>query len=199
MSITIYYVTKETMQRYKLKTPEQFETEMAPFVRAVIERERGNRLFEWGCKLFYFDRRKCLQVMHFETKLVVFLVDLKMKDLEQAASAVANYLLDMYSEDKDMLQALYNYFAIAPLVCFDRITDKSIISSMNGIQNRGAWDGYRFYDYIKDGILHTRQINRDVNEMPQTRKVDGKEEWIHPYELFAKTIKKHFGGTYDRT
>ena len=54
----IYYATKETLQRYKLKTPEQFESEMAPFVRAVVNRERGNRLFEWGCKLFYFDRRK---------------------------------------------------------------------------------------------------------------------------------------------
>ena len=73
----IYYATKETLQRYKLKTPEQFESEMAPFVRAVVNRERGNRLFEWGCKLFYFDRRKCLQIMHFETKLVIFLVDLK--------------------------------------------------------------------------------------------------------------------------
>ena len=54
----IYYATKETLQRYKLKTPEQFESEMAPFVRTVVDRERGNRLFEWGCKLFYFDRRK---------------------------------------------------------------------------------------------------------------------------------------------
>ena len=44
----IYYATKETLQRYKLKTPEQFESEMAPFVRAVVNRERGNRLFEWG-------------------------------------------------------------------------------------------------------------------------------------------------------
>lgn len=78
----IYYATKETLQRYKLKTPEQFESEMAPFVRAVVNRERKNRLFEWGCKLFYFDRRKCLQIMHFETKLVIFLVDLKVKDLE---------------------------------------------------------------------------------------------------------------------
>ena len=63
---------------------------------------------------------------------------------------------------------------------------------MNNVQTRWAWDGYHFYDYIKDGILHTKQINRDVNKMPVTRKVDGKEEWFIPYDLFAKTIKKHF-------
>ena len=189
----IYYATKETMQRYKLKTPEQLRPEIALIAQAVIQRERGNRIYEWGCKLFYFDRRKCMQIMHVETKLVVFLVDLKMKDLEHAGNAVANYLLDMYADDLDMQQALKAYFASAPFVCFDHITDKSIISSMNGIQTRWAWDGYRFYDYIKDGVLHTKQINRDVNEMPVTRKVNGKEEWIVPYELFAQIIKKNFG------
>ena len=189
----IYYATKETLQRYKLKTPEQFESEMAPLVQAVINREQGNRLFEWGCKLFYFDRRKCLQIMHCETKLVIFLVDFKVKDLENVGDAVAHYLLDMYAKDPDMVQALKHYFSVAPLVCFDRITDRSIIASMNGVQSRWAWDGYRFYEYIKDGVLHTKQINRDVNKMPQMRKVNGKEEWLFPYELFAQTIKTHFG------
>ena len=189
----IYYATKETMQRYKLKTPELFQSEIAPLVQAVVQRERGNRIYEWGCKLFYFDRRKCLQLMHFETKLVVFLVDLKMKDLEHAANAVANYLMDMYSDDVQMRKALESYFTASPLVCFDRITDRSIIASMNTVQTRWAWDGYRFYDYIQNGILHTRRINREVNEMPVTRKVNGKEEWFIPYELFSQTIKKRFG------
>ena len=189
----IYYATKETMLRYKLKTPEQLSPEISPMAQAVVQRERGNRIYEWGCNFFYFDRRKCMQIMHFETKLVVFLVDLKIKDLEYAGNAVANYLLDMYADDLEMQQALKVYYASSPSVCFDRITDKSIISSMNEIQTRWAWDGYHFDDYIKDGVLHTRQINRDVNEMPVTRKVNEKEEWIVPYELFAQIIKKNFG------
>ena len=130
--------------------------------------------------------------MHFETKLVVFLINLKMDELKFSGDAVAHYLLDMYSSDEGMQEALMRYFAAAPFVCFDKITDRSIISSMNNVQTRWAWDGYHFYDYIKDGILHTKQINRDVNKMPVTRKVDGKEEWFIPYDLFAKTIKKHF-------
>ena len=51
----IYYATKETMQRYKLKTPDQLKAEIAPYAQAIVENERGNRLYEWGCKLFYFD------------------------------------------------------------------------------------------------------------------------------------------------
>ena len=188
----IFYATKETMQRYKLKTPDQLKAEIAPYAQAVVQSEQGNRLYEWGCKLFYFDRRKCLQVMHFETKLVIFLVDIKIKELEFAVNAVPQYLMDMYASDDIMQRALERYFESSPFACFDKITDRSIISSMNNVQTRWAWDGYHFYDYIKDGILHTRQINRDVNEMPVTRKVDGKEEWFIPYDRFAEAIKKHF-------
>lgn len=189
----IYYATKETMQRYKLKTPDEFTSENAPIAQMIVQREKGNRLYEWGCKLFYFDRRKCLQVMHFETKFVIFLIDLKMKDLEFSANAVAQYIMDMYSADKKMQKALERYFASSPYVCFDKIIDRSIIASMNSIQTRWAMDGYRFYDYVKDGVLYTKQINRDVNHFPTTRKVGDKEEWIIPYELFSETIKRQFG------
>lgn len=188
----IFYATKETMTRYKLKTPEQFQSEIGPFVRMAAEKERGNRIYEWGCKLFYFDRRKCLQVMHFETKLVIFLVDLKQKDLEFTANIVANYLMDIYAEDSEMVAALNRFFASSPVAIFDKISDRSIIASMNSIQTNWAHDGYAFYSYIQDGILHTRKINREVNEYPVTRKVDGKTEWIVPYALFAQTIKREF-------
>lgn len=188
----IFYATKETMQRYKLKAPEELNSEMAPYAQAIINKEKGNRLYEWGCKLFYFNRRKCLQVMHFETKLVIFLIDVKISELQFAVNAVPQYLMDMYSSDADMQRALELYITSASFICFDRITDRSIISSMNGIQNRWAFDGYVFYDYIHDGILHTKQINREVNEMPVTRKVNGKDEWIIPYNFFAETIKKNF-------
>lgn len=76
----IYYATKETMQRYKLKTPEKLDPSISPLAQAVKQKEAGQRIYEWGCKLFYFDRRKCLQIMHFETKLVIYLVDLKMAE-----------------------------------------------------------------------------------------------------------------------
>ena len=188
----IFYATKETMQRYKLNTPEKLSPEIAPYARAVIQREQGNSLYEWGCKLFYVDGRKSLQVMHFASKLVIFLVDVKIKELEFAVDAIPQYLTDMYASDPRMLQALDRYFASSPIACFDKITDRSIIASMNAVQSRWAWDGRYFYRYIHDGIMQTRQINRDVNEMPVTRKVNGKEEWIIPYKRFAEVLKKHY-------
>ena len=81
----IYYATRQTLQRYKIKTLDEiFAGEVTPeearFL-AQVRQESGNRLYEWGCKLFYFDGRKSLQLMHFETRLVVFLIDMKQKEL----------------------------------------------------------------------------------------------------------------------
>lgn len=188
----IYYATREIMQRYKLKTPEEMTSENALIASAVAEKERGNQLFEWGCKLFDFDRRKCLQVMHYETGLVIFLIDIKVNEIEFAANAVAEYLMDMYSSDPVMIKALERYYASSPIVCFDKITNRSIISKMNHIQSDWALEGYRFYDYIRDGIFHTKELNRDINDYPFSMKVNQKKQWFIPYDLFAQTIKKQF-------
>lgn len=191
----IYYATKETMQRYKLKTPEEFESPNAPLVQIVKQAEAGDPIYEWGCKLFYFDRRKCLQFMHFETRLVIYLVNVKVKDIDFSANALANYLMDMYDTDEEMCCALEAYFASSPFVIFDRITNRSVISHMNFTLSRWAYDGYLFYDYIVDGVLLTQQINRDVNELPVRLRIDGKETMVLPYEHFAERIKARFSDT----
>ena len=46
----IFYAAKETLERYKLKTHDQISEPMRPFVKAIIEKERGNFIYEWGCK-----------------------------------------------------------------------------------------------------------------------------------------------------
>lgn len=188
----IYYATKGTMEVFELKTPENMHPSISPLAQAVKQKEAGQRIYEWGCKAFDFDGRKCLQIMHFETKMVIYLIDWKADEIEYAANAVAEYLMDMYKDDKQMQNALKRFFRSAFYVAFDRITDRSMITSMNSVLNRWAMDGYRFYDYIDNGTLYTKKINRDVNEIPATITINGRKEWIIPYEYFAQTIKSRF-------
>ena len=91
-----------------------------------------------------------------------------------------------------MQKSLEKYFASAPIACFDKITNRSIIAKLNHIQSDWTWDGYRFYEYIRDGILHTKEINRDVNDCPFSTKDSGKENWHIPYRYFAEVIKEAF-------
>ena len=44
----IFYATKETLGRYKLKTPDQMSEPIRPFIKAIIEREQGNSIYEGG-------------------------------------------------------------------------------------------------------------------------------------------------------
>ena len=88
----IYYATQETMDRYKLKRPHEMSTGIKVLCEQIFDIERGNSLYEWGVKLFYFDRRKCLQIVHFLTKITVFLIDCKVNEIENAANAVVQYL-----------------------------------------------------------------------------------------------------------
>lgn len=189
----IYYATQQTLKRYKLNTPKNFHSKTGDIVRMIANKERGNRLYEWGCKLFYFDRRKCLQVVHFASKLTIFLIDIKMDDIVYAANAVAQYIFDIYDGDKMMKRALERYFESSPIVVFDKITDRSIIATLNKTQSDLAEDGYYFYEFIKNGILQTKEINRKINrDWIFTRKVNGKTEYIRSAEEFEKLIKENF-------
>lgn len=42
----VFYATKETMQRYKLKTPEEMEPDILPLVQTVRQKEAGQRIYE---------------------------------------------------------------------------------------------------------------------------------------------------------
>lgn len=187
----IYYATQQTLEKYKLSTPENFRSEMGDIVRMIARKERGNRLYEWGCKLFYFDRRKCLQVIHFESKLTIFLNDIKTNDIAYAAMPL--HIFDIYDGDKVMKCALERYFNSSPIAVFDKITDRSIIYTLNKTQRDWAQDGYFFYNFIENGILQSKKINRKINRnWIFTRKINGKTEYINSAEEFERIIKENF-------
>ena len=82
---------------------------------------------------------------------------------------------------------------------FDKLTDRSIITRMNYMQSRWAMDGDLFYRFLRDGILHTREINREANQLPTSEKVNGKEVWFTPYRRFAEVILERFGKSRNET
>ena len=190
----IMYVTKETFERYKLKPPEDLKPPLDELARTVIEKEAGDRLCEWGGKLFYFDRRKCIQIVNCASKFTLFLVDVKLSDLPKIGDYIAEYIFDIYSEDKEMLSALGRMFEEHRYMCFSKLTDKSIISTLNSTQSRFAEDGYRFYDFISDGILHTKDINRKINsDWLFTMTINKKTDYFYACEKFRELVLERYG------
>lgn len=192
----IIYVTKETFERYKFKLPEDFSDPIDKAIaNAVLQRESGDRLLEWGGKLFYFDRRKCLQVVNFASKLTLVLVNIKMEDREYIGNIIANYMLKLYEDNKKMTRLLERLFEEHPAVCFSRLKDKSAIATLNHTQTDYLLDGYRLGDYIRDGILHTVELNNEINrEWLFKQKIDEKTEYIHPAERFEQLLRERYEG-----
>ena len=190
----IIYATKQTMERYKLKLPEELTPPTDQLVQRIIEKEGGDRLQEWGAKLFYFDRRKCIQVVNFASKFTIFLIDMKVADIDDIGDRLVFYMLELYKNDKEMTKALKKMFAKSPAVCFSKLTDRSIIATLNTTQGGFAEDGYRLYDYIWDGILHSIELNHDINfKWSFTMKVNGRTERFYPGEKFRELVVARYG------
>lgn len=126
--------------------------------------------------------------------MTIFLINVKVGEVEYVADMIAHYLLELYKTDKKMIKALKNMFKIYTLTCFDRLKDKSAISTLNATQRDFAGDGYHFYDFVSDGILHTVQINYRVNfDWLFTMKIDAKTEYFYPGEKFREIVVDRFG------
>ncbi len=189
----IFYVTKQTFERYKLKMPEDMRFPINEIGKSIILREGGNRLLEWGGKLFYFDRRKCIQFVNFASKLTLFLFDIKMDDLPNVGNYMANYLFDIYSEDKKMTKSIERFFDEHPACCFSKLIDKSAIATLNHTQLSFADDGYRFYSFIENGILNTRKINRMINtDWLFTQKINGETEYFYAADKFKDLLTEMY-------
>ncbi len=190
----IIYATKQTFERYKLKLPSELSHPINMIAQTVIENESGDKLLEWGAKLFYFDRRKCIQVVNFASKFTLFLIDVRVADLENVGDMIAHYLLELYNEDKEMEKALKKMFEANPVTCFAKLTDKSAIATLNTTQSRFADDGYRFYEFIREGILHTMEINHAVNfKWLFTMKIEGKTEYFYAGEKLRELVIERYG------
>ena len=189
----ILYATAKTMQRYKLKTSNELSPEMPLLAHATIERDAGSMLREWGIKLFYFDGRKCLQAVNFASKLTLFLFDIKIGDLENIGPLMVEYMLDLYQDDPEMIKCLRQMFEQDRFIAFAPLKNRSMISTLNMTQLDYAFDGRRFWEYVENGVLHTRRINRDVNfNYFFTYKAIGMKDYYYPAELFREQVIKAY-------
>jgi len=188
----ILYATKQTIERYKIVLPQDMHSPFKEIALSTLQKEGGDRLLEWGAKLFYFNRRKCLQVVNFASKLTLFLFDVKVDDLYYVGNAIAHYLLDIYSDNVVMTKLLDRFFEDYPVLTFGRLTDKRAIATLNRTQLTFADDDW-FYNFVEKNVLQTRKINKKINfDWFFTEKNDGKTEYFYSGEKFERLLKERY-------
>lgn len=189
----ILYATKQTIKDLDIPMPEELSDFNNIMAKNIIKEQTDDKLLEWGLKVFYFDRRKCVQAVNFASKMAIFLFDIKNDEIQCIANGIAMYLNEIYSKDKKMLNLLERFYKEYPACAFSRLTNKSIIASLNHNQFEFADDGYRFYDYIKNNILNSKRINNDFNwDNLTTATINGKKEYVYPAEYFRKLLIERY-------
>lgn len=189
----MFYATKETVERLRIQTIDKLNDKSKLIAQTIIDNQSEDNLLEWVMKLFYFDRRKCLQVMNFASKFTIFIFDIKVYDMDNIPNIVATYLIELYKDDEIVIKLLKRLFSNYSLCAFSKLTNRSIISSLNHNQFEFALDGYQFFEYINNGVLNTIQINKDVNyDYFVTQKRSGKTVYFLPGDRFRELIIERY-------
>lgn len=189
----IIYLTKETRERLNIPLTSEMKTDMKLLAENVIEKESGDKLLEWGAKLFYFDRRKCLQVVNFASKLTLILIDIKVKDIADIPNIMAMYLFEIYKNDTFTTKLLKRFFEENPFVAYSALKDRRIIATLNHTQLTYLDDGYRLYDFIENNVMQSKKLNHKINfDWIFTDKADGKTDYFVSGEKFAELLKERY-------
>ena len=188
----ILYVTKKTKERLNIPMIDELSDISKNYASIVLNNEEDTELLKWGIKIFYMDRRKCLQAVNFASKLTIYLFDIHNDSIEYIGDAMANYMYHIYENDEKMTNLLNRLFNEHPLCVFSNLTDKTAISTLN-YNERCYVNTYRFYDYIENNTLKTIEINKDVNfDNLLTVKINGKREYIVPGEYFKELLTNYY-------
>ncbi len=194
----IIYLTKKTIDRFGVQMPEEMEPPQKELGAAVLGREQGDGLFEWGGKIFYVRRKKCIQFVNFATRFTVYAVDVKKDEIYDMSNYIAWCVFDVYKDDDLMTAALKRMFTDNPISCFSRLTDKSVISALNYNQRAFMWDGERLGRYIEDGVLYLTDANYDANyRWITSMRINGKRDYHYSGERFRDLVMRRYGGSYD--
>ena len=191
----ILYVTKKTKERLNIPMIDELSDISKNYASIVLNNEENTELLKWGIKIFYMDRRKCLQAVNFASKLTIYLFNIHNDNIEYIGDAIANYMYHIYDNDEKMTNLLDRLFDEHPLCVFSNLIDKATISTLN-YNERCYVETYRFYDYIENNILKTIEINKDVNfDNLLTVKINGKREYIVPGEYFKELLTNYYKGS----
>ena len=194
----ILYITKKTKDRFNIPLYSELTDELELLARNILVKEQDD-IFKWGVKIFYFDRRKCLQIMNFASKVSIFLIDITVQDVKEISNMLAHYLKIIYEDDLEVVELLDRYFKETPISFFDTLKDRSVIGSLNHNERYFLEGGYRLYDFIENGTLHTIRLNKQFNfRYIVGKKSNGKTEYIVPGEEFKKMLSQRYEILYNQ-
>lgn len=196
----IIYGTKQTMERYGIPQIKVIQDlKQKEKATNIFDAEQGYRMLEWGAKVFYFERRKCLQVCHFASKITFVFLDFKKKEIPALSSLIARCMFALYEDKPDMQKLLNRLWEEHGETCFDKLTDRKVISTMNYFQSAYIEFSGLLYNWIDEaGAIDMIKINKIINEDHiVSEKINGKTDYYFPIKRFEELLKAYYAGSME--
>ena len=148
-----------------------------------------------GRQAFLFYRKKCLLLTNFETKLCIVLVDFKVGNLAEIGNWIITYLIELYKNDKEMLDCMEIFFAEHSACCFSRLKDKTAISVLNHAESDYLFYGDRLYDVLEGNVLQTKKpvYNMNFDRILGYKDENGSKYYEFPGVKFREAMIKRYG------
>ena len=191
----IIYGTKQTMERYGIPQINEIQDlKQKEKATNIFDAEHGDRMLEWGIKVFYFERRKCLQVCHFASKITFIFLDFKKKEIPALSSLIARCMFALYEDKPDMQKLLNRLWEEHGETCFDKLTDRKVISTMNYFQSAYIEFSGLLYNWIDEaGAIDMIKINKIINEDHiVSEKINGKTDYYCPIKKFEELLTEYY-------
>ena len=191
----IIYGTKQTMERYGIpQIKDVQDLKQKEKVTDIFDAEHGDRMLEWGAKVFYLERRKCLQVCHFASKITFVFLDFKKKEIPALYALIARCMFALYEDKPDMQKLLNRFWEEHGETCFEKLTDRKVISTMNYFQSAYIEFSGLLYDWIEEaGAIDMIKINKIINEDHiVSEKINGKTDYYCPIKKFEELLTEYY-------
>ncbi len=175
----IIYGTKQTVDRYK--------------INFTVSNEEVNDLFKFGIKLFYYNGKKCLQVINFATKLTIVLYNVSKDDLKHLDEIISIRIFEIFKEDASFVELLGKYFTNAIGVEYGKLSNRSITSTLSRNE-------YMFIEDLEveefndvDSFFPYCEINKFINfENLATKTINKKTRYFLPAEEFKQAVIEYY-------
>ena len=187
----IIYATQKTRERLVLQTVNELSLPLRIFAQEVLKEGKGNELLEWGAKMFYFGGKKCVQLVNFASRLTLFIFNVTVNGVLDLGNRIADNIKALYKNKPNVIEKIEKMFEQHPAVCFEKLTNKSMITILNN--NLLAFDDRFYASFFPDKKVNPIKMTHFVNfNFPQKVTINGAREYVMSGEYFEELLLKSF-------
>ncbi len=158
----VIHASQNSISGLNIRTYDKIEGAQSLISKYFYEREKDNDLLDWGCDMFYFLGKRALQVVHAASGLTVFLFNLNYDEQDEIGQQLRSYISSIFEDCVELRPMLKKFFAASPAFVYDKLVDKAMIARLERTKLLTA-DGLDFREYMTNGMLHTRKLNKEYN------------------------------------